>query len=132
MDLESGCAIEAEKKLSPVEGGRGAGRFLFKHKDYQRVYQQRQCLDFPFFQVYFALAPDGMTRMGLAVPRRSGKAVQRNWCKRILREFYRHYQHDTPQGVWFVVVVHKPIHKDFLQWKRQFLEALKGLKQWVK
>jgi len=44
--------------------------------------------------------PNGLThpRLGLAISRRFGNAVQRNTIKRRLREAFRHLQHEWPPG----------------------------------
>ena len=51
--------------------------------------------------VVFALArsaesPTGLGRLGLAVTRKCGNAVERNRIKRVLREFFRLRQQDMP------------------------------------
>lgn len=43
-------------------------------------------------------------RLGLAVTKKTGCAVQRNRVKRVLREFYRLHQHELPDNVDIVVV----------------------------
>ena len=53
----------------------------------------------------------GHPRLGLTVPRAVGTAVRRNRIKRLLREAFRHLQHDFPAAYDFVVVVrrHDPL-----------------------
>ncbi len=46
-------------------------------------------------------------RLGLAVTKKTGCAVQRNRVKRVLREFFRLHQHDLPKHVDIVVVPKK-------------------------
>ena len=43
-------------------------------------------------------------RLGMAVTRKTGPAVQRNRIKRVLREFFRLHQAQLPSGVDLVVV----------------------------
>ena len=57
--------------------------------------------------------PNGLSypRLGLTVPRHVGTAVRRNRIKRLLREAFRHLQHDLPAAYDLVVVVrqHDPL-----------------------
>lgn len=46
-------------------------------------------------------------RLGLAVPRAAGNAVQRNRFKRLIREAFRHSQHELPVGYDFIVQVRR-------------------------
>lgn len=50
-------------------------------------------------------------RLGLAVPRQVGTAARRNRIKRLLREAFRHLQHDFPVPCDIVLVVrpHEPL-----------------------
>jgi ribonuclease P protein component len=50
-------------------------------------------------------------RLGLSVSRKVGTAVKRNRIRRLLREAFRHMQHDLPRGYDLVIVVrpHDPL-----------------------
>ena len=44
-----------------------------------------------------------VSRLGITIPKRTGKAVQRNRWKRLIRESFRTQQDAIPQGYDFVV-----------------------------
>lgn len=50
-------------------------------------------------------------RLGLSTSRKVGPAVRRNRIRRLLREAFRHLQHDLPQGYDILIVVrpHEPL-----------------------
>jgi ribonuclease P protein component len=48
--------------------------------------------------VYGMPSPEAFCRLGLSVGKRAGNAVERNGCKRRVREAFRHIQHELPSG----------------------------------
>ena len=53
----------------------------------------------------------GHPRLGLSTSRKVGTAVRRNRIRRLVREAFRHLQHDLPAGYDLLVVVrpHEPL-----------------------
>lgn len=53
----------------------------------------------------------GHARLGLSTSRKVGTAARRNRIRRLLREAFRHLQHDLPAGYDLLIVVrpHEPL-----------------------
>lgn len=53
----------------------------------------------------------GYPRLGLSTSRKVGTAPRRNRIRRLLREAFRHLQHDLPAGYDLLIVVrpHEPL-----------------------
>jgi ribonuclease P protein component len=94
------------KKYPYTKSHRLAGRGVFKGIMDQRVKDNRGPLTF------FA-APNGFghPRLGISIGRPVGVAAVRNRIKRLLREAFRHLQHDFPRGYDLVILVrrHQPM-----------------------
>lgn len=73
------------------EGDRGFPKDnrLLKQKDFDKVYQGGKSYQNQYFHFYFLEKDGPPPRLGLALGKEVGKAVQRNKVKRIIREIFR-------------------------------------------
>ncbi|HEU0303442.1 MAG TPA: ribonuclease P protein component [Gaiellaceae bacterium] len=80
---------------------------LTRSQDFDAVYRRGRSTSTRFLVLYwFPREEDGdEPRLGLAVPKGTGTAVQRNRIKRRLRELWRARLEDIPAGCDYVLVV---------------------------
>jgi ribonuclease P protein component len=104
---------------------------LTKALEYERVYDAK-CKKVRGPLILFGAA-NGLAypRLGLAIGRKVGSAVARNRVKRMVREAFRHLQHDFPrakEGFYDIVVsarVHKAASKaEYIEWIQSGAEAI--------
>jgi ribonuclease P protein component len=96
---------------------------LLKHNEFIRK-SSTQRRAFPHFLVILKPNSLGITRLGLAVGKNRGGAVQRNRIKRLLREFFRRSKTRFPISQDIIIVALKG--SDPLTY-RQVFEELKPL-----
>ena len=77
---------------------------LKKSAEFQRVRANKRSWAHPLLVLY--IAPNGLdiSRVGISVTKRIGKAVARNRAKRLIREAVRHYLPGLPSG-WDLVFI---------------------------
>jgi ribonuclease P protein component len=86
-------------------------RRLHSREDFSAVYEAKVRESRGPLMVYAKPNSKGYTRMGLSTSRKVGNAPRRNRIRRMLREAFRHLQHDLPVGYDLLVVVraHEPM-----------------------
>lgn len=83
---------------------------LSRSRDFDAVYRHGKSVSTRYLVLYAFSRPDddsgiGDPRLGLAVSRRVGGAVERNRIKRRLREAFQAIADEVPQGRDYVLVV---------------------------
>ena len=79
-------------------------RRLTQERDFDRVFGLKQRAGDAHLLIFAAPNPVQSTRIGLSVSKKHGNSVVRHRIKRLLREAYRHVQHDLPEGVDLVLI----------------------------
>lgn len=95
-----------------------AGERLRKSADFRRVYNRRAAASDGLLLVYAAENDEGVTRVGVSVSRKWGKAVRRNRIKRLLREAFRLNKAALPEGVDLVLIPRTGEPASLDQWGR--------------
>src|SRR5678816_2865002 len=80
---------------------------LSRSQDFDAVYRKGRSTSTRYLVLYWFLREDDGddARLGLAVPKSTGSAVERNRIKRRLRELWRTRLEDVPTGCDYVLVV---------------------------
>ncbi len=78
---------------------------LSRSRDFDAVYRHGRSVSTRFLVLYwFPREDDGESRLGIAVPKGSGTAVDRNRVKRRLRESWRERLGRVPAGRDYVLI----------------------------
>jgi len=94
---------------------------LIKTDEFSSVFNFRKRISARYLAVHYQPNDFGFARLGLVVGKKVAKrAVDRNYMRRVLREFFRIQQHEI-NPVNLVIRVQKKFEKeDFLQIKQEF------------
>ena len=77
---------------------------IHQNTDFRRVYGRGKSCTSPALVVYCLKNRAGVCRIGITTSKKLGGAVQRNRCRRVIKEAYRHLQ-PLCQGGWDIVFV---------------------------
>jgi ribonuclease P protein component len=86
-----------DRKLRPLERVRQGG-------EYRVILKSGKCFRDPLIRIHFRENGRDLSRLGLVVSRKVGKAVIRNRLKRIYREIFREVKGRLPSPIDLVVI----------------------------
>ena len=84
---------------------------LTKNREFQRVYKKGKSFVSPLLITYVMKNNKGKVRVGITTSKKTGKAVQRNRARRIIREAYRKLSESVKSGYDIVFVSRARTHR---------------------
>jgi ribonuclease P protein component len=113
---------------SPVKACYQQNERLKVSYQFKWVYDKGRRYNSPFFTFFAIKNNEPLSRLGVTVTRKTGNAVERNRCKRILREIFRQNKTllITPYDLVFNVKK-AMIEAPFQEIKQEFLRMFKFL-----
>lgn len=102
-------------------------RRLCKNREYQFVYRRGKS-HVNRYAVLYALprSPKQATRIGFVTGKKIGCAVERNRCRRLMKEVYRLHQHELVEGYDLVLIGRSQLkHVDYAQAEKSILQLFR-------
>lgn len=100
---------------------------LRKRAEFDRVFQRKRSVADRVLVVYGLPNDRNVSRLGLVVSKRVGKAHRRNRWKRLIREVFRLEQHTLQPAIDLVVIPRQGVEPDFESIRRSFRRLTKKL-----
>ena len=99
-----------------------------ENHEFRRIYRKGKSAVAPSLVVYCRRNRDGLSRLGVTVSTKVGKAVVRNKVRRRLREMYRLNREKMRPGYDVIVVARvRAAHTPYGKLERTYLSLLKQL-----
>ena len=93
---------------------------LRKRGEFDRVFQRKQSAGDQTLVIYGMINDQSVSRLGLVVSKRIGKAHQRNRWKRLIREVFRHERHSLNPSLDLVVIPRQGVKPNFESIRQSF------------
>ena len=71
-----------------------------------------------YFHIYIKETNLNFNKFGIAISKKSGKAVKRNHIKRLIRENYKNFESKIKTGVDILIVINKNINIEEVTFKQ--------------
>ena len=99
--------------------------------EFRNVFERGRCFFTPYLRVHYRRNGRELSRLGLVVTRRMGKAVLRNRVKRLLREVFRRNKRrlSVPLDVVLVPQREPRKHGEYLAAFLQFVEKVEAVEK---
>ncbi|MCH4166424.1 MAG: ribonuclease P protein component [Megasphaera sp.] len=103
---------------------------LCKNREYQIVYRHGKSVVNRLAVLYvLPKSPGQPTRIGFVTGKKIGCAVERNRCRRLMKEVYRLHQHELADGMDLVLIGRSSLkHADYEQAEKSILQLFRRAK----
>ena len=100
---------------------------LRKRGEFDRVFQRKQSAGDQTLVIYGIINDQSVSRLGLVVSKRVGKAHQRNRWKRLIREVFRHERHALHLSLDLIVIPRQGVEPNFESIRQSFRRLTKKI-----
>ncbi len=101
---------------------------ILKRQEFRQIYDRGRRYHFPLFTIFALRNAQDRSRLGITVTRRTGSAVVRNRCKRLLREVFRRNKERFPIPMDVVVNArYSMVEATYAEVEAQFLSFIEKL-----
>jgi len=104
---------------------------LRKRGEFDRVFQRKQSAGDQTLVIYGMINDQSLSRLGLVVSKRVGKAHQRNRWKRLIREVFRHERYALHPSLDLVVIPRQGVEPNFELIRQSFRRLTKKIQRKV-
>ncbi len=78
-----------------------------KNYEFKNLFSKGKFYYGEFIHFYIKLSNSKVNKLGIAISRKQGKAVQRNRIKRLIRENYKEFETKIKTGTQMIIVVNR-------------------------
>lgn len=104
---------------------------LKKSEEFSRVIRKGRSVADQSLVLYLYVNKEGKRRIGFSVGKKIGKAVERNYYKRVLRDIVRRHESHIKAGYDLILIARPAIkEKNYVQIETSFLTLLKKSSLW--
>lgn len=103
-------------------------KMIKKNYEFKNLFSKGKFYYGEFIHMYIKSSNSNTNKLGIAVSKKQGKAVQRNRIKRLIRENYKEFEKFIPKGTNILIVINKEKDIkfiDYYQIKENFYRTLK-------
>ncbi len=115
-------SVTDEKQLGLPKSKR-----IHRQLDFERIYGLQQRAGDRSLLVFAAANELNESRFGVSVSKKHGNAVKRARLKRLLREAFRHVQHELPLGLDFILIPQRNAGAELADFQRSLIQLARKL-----
>lgn len=102
---------------------------LKKNHDIEKLIKRKQSVGNKYYAIYFNFQKEEMPKIALSISKKLGKAVERNYQKRVTREIVRSNLTEFANIMCLIVIKSTTLDLSFLEKKEQLEYLIKKMNQ---